>query len=480
MSHKDLLKQCVKLFQTHSLSDIFDVDYTCGEEYITPSLESANPIFCDNVILWSIGKDHRVYIQKMCNRSFGGSFQIKRLHSSTLMDNDIAPKETEYYCIKISLSLVPLERVLNFIRKIIRNDIILHDIEITQDVPYITIRKDVMKHILKNGIIKRDIVDDRRKVGDNCTSFYTPDDSMKIKVYNKFVQMLESCHVMTVLGSRIHNLFIDPTNYMKYILRELLHTGMTRIEVKFYDRELCPMNYYIDYFKQVKTNLEGCNFYKVSLERQWKQLVRRIYNKEVIMIYIKEKKFFAYCHWLNSQTGKIQGGTQKRVLERHIQLLVSNYSFNKTTTKLITITNDNTKVEEYKRTVSNITLIPGPKGSLYPRIRSILSPEDIGLIEFKGVKIGWPDKRIRSDSLPLSPIERVGDNNNNNNELRNITDPLVSHYKAGYSILNIDTIYKVISKGSLYYRGSQCTVIEVKNKKGEILKVRCGRMLEDL
>src|SRR3979490_1776077 len=219
------------------------------------------------------------------------------------------------------------------------------------------------------------------------------------------------------------------------------------------------MNYYINYFKQVKTNLEGCNCYEVSLGRHWKQLARRIYNKEVIMIYLKEKKFFAYCHSLNSQTGKIQGGTHKRVYERHIQLLVSNYSFKKTTSKLITITNDNTKVEEYKRTVSNITLIPGPKGSLYPRIRSILSPEDIGLIEFKGVKIGWPDKRIRSDSLPLSPIERVGDNNNNNNELRNITDPLVSHYKAGYSILNIDTIYKVISKGSLYYRGSQCTVI---------------------
>src|SRR3979490_1474454 len=336
-----------------------------------------------------------------------------------------------------------------------------------------------MEHILKNGILKRDIVDDRRKVGDNCISFYIPDHSMKIKVYNKFIQMLERCDVMTVLGSRIHNLFIDPTDYMKYIIQGLLHTGMTRIEIKFYDRELCPMNYYIDYFKQVKTNLEGCNFYKVSLERQWKQLVRRIYNKEVIMIYLKEKRFFAYCHWLNSQTGKIQGGTQKRVYERHIQLLVSNYSFNKTTSKLITITNDNTKVEEYKRTVSNITLIPAPKGSLYPRIQSILSPEDIGLVEFKGIKIGWPDKRIRSDSLPLSPIERVGENNNNN-ESRNITDPLVSHYRAGYSILNTDTIYKVITKGSLYYRGSKCTVIEVKNKKGEILKVRCGRMLEDL
>src|SRR3979490_1013250 len=83
------------------------------------------------------------------------------------------------------------------------------------------------------------------------------------------------------------------------------------------------------------------------------------------MIYLKEEKFFAYCHWLNSQTGKMQGGTQKRVYERHIQLLVSNYSFNKTTTKLIRITNDDTKVEEYKRMVSNITLIPGPRGSLY-------------------------------------------------------------------------------------------------------------------
>ena len=132
---------------------------------------------------------------------------------------------------------------------------------------------DVMKHILKNGIVKGDIVDDRRKVGDNCISFYTPDHSMKIKVYNKFVQMLESCDVIMVLGSRIHNLFVEPTNYMKYILRELVDTGITRIEIKFYDRELYPMNYYIDYFKQVKTNLEGCNFYNVSLERQWKQLV---------------------------------------------------------------------------------------------------------------------------------------------------------------------------------------------------------------
>src|SRR3979490_2687073 len=166
---------------------------------------------------------------------------------------------------------------------------------------------------------------------------------------------------------------------------------------------------------------------------------------------------------------------------RSPSLLVSNYSFNKTTSKLITITNNTTKVEEYKRMVSNITLIPGPRGSLYPQTQSILSPEDIGLIEFKGIKIGWPDKRIHVDSLPLSPIERLEDNNNNdNNELRNIAVPLVSDYRAGYSTLNTDTVYKVITKGSLYYRGRKCTVIEVKNKKGEILKVRCGRMLEDL
>src|SRR3979490_577642 len=153
MSHKDLLKQCVKLFQTHSLSDIFDVDYTCREEYIKPSLESSNPIFCDNVILWSIGKDHRVYIQKMCKKLFNNSFQIKRLRSSTLMDNDIASKGTEYHCFKISLSAVPLEKVLDFIRKIIHTDIIPAQIKNTHNAPHITIHKDVMEHILKNGIV---------------------------------------------------------------------------------------------------------------------------------------------------------------------------------------------------------------------------------------------------------------------------------------------------------------------------------------
>ena len=44
-----------------------------------------------------------------------------------------------------------------------------------------------MEHILKNGIIKRDIVGGRGEVGDNCISFYTPDHSMKIKVYGKYL-----------------------------------------------------------------------------------------------------------------------------------------------------------------------------------------------------------------------------------------------------------------------------------------------------
>ena len=117
----------------------------------------------------------------------------------------------------------------------------------------------------KQEVQSNDIVDDRRKVGDNCISFYDPDYTMKIKVYNKFVQMLESCDVMIVLGSRLHNLFVDPTDYIMFILEEIKYTGVTRIEVKIYNSEVHPENFYIDTFNQ-RELFKGVSSMKSILE----------------------------------------------------------------------------------------------------------------------------------------------------------------------------------------------------------------------
>ena len=115
------------------------------------------------------------------------------------------------------------------------------------------------------GLVKEeDMIDDRRKVGDNCISFYNEDRSLKIKVYNKFGQMLKSCDIMTVLGSRIHNIFVDPPLSLQYTMKKTSDTGVTRFEIKIYGQEIRSLLWYLYIFDEVKYNLKGCSFYRCS------------------------------------------------------------------------------------------------------------------------------------------------------------------------------------------------------------------------
>jgi hypothetical protein len=470
-------KQCINIIKKYAPPDVYDVDYTNGAHYIEPILDCNSTIFCDNVILWSIGTNHRVYIQKECQKYFGDSFELKMIRSDVLKEDDIAVAGTPYYCFKISLSEVPIRIILSNLKNIVCKDIILHDIDIAQDIKYITTRKDVRDHILDMGVPKKNIVDDKNKVGNNCISFYDDDHTVKVKVYNKFVQMLESCDVMTVLGSRLHNLFVDPSPSFKNTLLRTKHVGLTRIEVKFYGSDIFDEQDYITWFNNIKEMLQGCKFYESSFKNQWRQLIKNIYEKQVIMVYLEDKSFFAYCHWWNSSTGKMQGGTQSRVYKKDIPLLISNYSFNTMTSKLIRVNDDNISEEEYIRTTSEITLIPGPQGGLYPQIQSLLHPKDIGLVKHKRIEIGWSDNRITKESRPLATIVKI--TSTEEEKLEELSDLMVSHYKVAYSALQENMRYQVVSKGQLSYRGKNCTVIEVLDQNSEIIKVRCGENLED-
>jgi hypothetical protein len=476
LPNMEYIHDCIKILKHFGPPDVFGTDYTHGAVPTTPSLNISSPIFCDNIILWSIGKDDRVYIYNQCIRWFHSSFQLKQIRNDTLKSSDIAPKGTEYYTYKVSLSDVQLGRVIESLEDIPCNNIILHDIDITQDIPYITTREIVKEYVLRHDILEKDIVDDRRKVGENCISFYNQDHSLRIKVYNKFVQMLESCDVMTVLGSRIHSMFIDPSKHTKRILTTMRKTGITRIEVKFYGDKIYPLSDYVNNFSMVKETFQECKFYSVSLEDQWKKLVESIHNKKVLMMHLEYENLFVYCHWWNSQTGKMQGGIQKGVNNDTVKQLVSNYSFNGMITKFIIVNEDDVVIEDYKRTTKNVTLVPGPKRSLYPQMKNLLSPEEVGIVDHLGIRIGWVNTQIRKTSPPLSQIRKV----RMSDDLEEVEDLMTSHYRAGYSVLNTDTLYQLVAKSSRYYRNSKCTLVEVKDEDNNILKVRCGRMLEEL
>jgi hypothetical protein len=419
-------------------------------------------------------------VRNICKEYFGISCKVSLITASELTDNDIAPKGTTYFSIKLSLSEVKLEKVLNSLKYIISSNVILHDIDITQDIPYITHREQVKEHILKKGIEQKLIIDDLSKVGRNCISFYNKDPSdkeslLRIKVYNKFVQMLESCDVRTTLGSRIHNLFVDPSRSMKNIFELTKYTGLTRIEIKFYGSSIYDVNYYVNRFNYIKDRyLQGCQFYKVSFENQWKQLVNNIYKDHVIMIYLTEEKMFAYCHWWNSITRKMQGGYKKITSNDNLETLIANYSFSGMNTKLIIVNSEGQVHKEYKREESSnvtITLIPGPYGGLYPQIPAELDPEDVGLVEYRRICIGWPKNRIRAESHPLTQIIEISDSE----ELEEITN--CSGYKAAYKVLKPYSVYQAIAKGQLDWRGEQHLFLNVLEDNRILLKIRCGKQL---
>jgi nitrogen regulatory protein PII len=465
----------INLIRKYQPPDINNTDYTKGKEPFIPSLESDAPIFCDNIILWSIHTNVKEDIRNKCKHWFGNSFHLTQLRQGNLKDNDIAPNGTPYFSIRITLSEVDLEHVLEAIPSIANTDnVIIHDIDIAQDINYITTRRNVEEHILANGVQKRDIVDDRYKVGDNCISFFNDDRTLKVKVYNKYVQMLESSDVMTTLGSRLHNLFVDPKDSIRETLERTRETGITRIEVKFYGGD-SEVDYYIEKFNEVKEFLQGCKFYEVSLENQWKQLAKKIYKSKITMIYLEEEETFAYCHWWNSLTGKMQGGISTKVNNEEVLTLVTNFSFNSTITKLITITKNKTITNEYKRTASEITFIPGPQGGLYPNTKPKINPSEVGIIDYKGINIGYPHTKFHRNSSPITGLENI-----DNDTLEDLIDHHISHYTTGYNILKQGSIYRVVARGEIKFRDKWYIGAELIDENNKLIKVRCGPNLESL
>src|SRR3979490_2113208 len=100
------VKECIDIMKKFRMPDVLDTKYHNPLEAIRLSFESSDDsyIFCDNVILWSIGGDFRNDIYGKCKAYFSHSFKIKLLRSGILKDNDISPSHTPYLSYKISLS----------------------------------------------------------------------------------------------------------------------------------------------------------------------------------------------------------------------------------------------------------------------------------------------------------------------------------------------------------------------------------------
>lgn len=451
----------ILLERKYLLNDIAGINY-CGSTEARKGFPEVMEYFCDNIILWTLCHNHskidanrsfvvtndsavgiirniiKEFIDKPNLKYIGRGMdheydkirqKIHRKRENALeMGKGGNPKYIPgYIATKISLSEMSLDQVHSFLElaedKLRTNFIVLHDIDIANDCSGITTRALVQKYLIEKGISIQKVVPDRSKVGDDCIS-WMDDKGQRCKVYNKYIQMLQSCDVRKPMGSLIADLVHNrDTNFTDKLL-EYRETGMTRVEMTIYSSKIRSVEWYRDQIDGLFDFLDECPVHLVSFDDQWEKITRRLTSVTAMHITNKyassgKEYIFVYSHWWNSITGKIQGYARKGIETEYTEKVLANFSFNDRPTYLITGKLDRegnleSIVEStWKREdgCDKITLVPGSGRGLYPSYNGIsgrtVKFEDVGLSTSNGITLGWPKRRIDKRSKALAKISKI-------------------------------------------------------------------------
>ena len=508
------------------LNDVYGINYAQNydQNYGWTDLTG---IFVDSILLWcaydmQTDKNMVKYYLGIISHKLGlyfekSQFQLKAARKGVWASFDEASEKVEmqqeysvigYIGVNVRFHNIGLSNLFVALRqalRLLRNEsIILRSIDVTVDCGYISTRSIIEKYVLSHNLAtKSDIVNDRLSVGDNCISFLGKSSLLnnantRTKIYNKFIQALESSQLLESLGSRLSHLIADhDASYMDK-LRRFLETGYSRIELSIYGSTLFHPTSYERAMDDTLNKMARCPTFKVPLREQWHMIVDKL--TQVTAVYIEETSTFAYCHWWNSLTKRKQG-ICKEIKADHLKCHLANFSFNDRTIHCFYIKQigsnsssyETIKHERYVRAAgcTEMTLVPGKSNSLFPS-RAYLSDDaitfaDVGLDTYNNVCIEWPDNRLdKTAGKCIARLVRVDDNGAFTMTslqhalappaLEVISSPQSSTYRSDVAYLKEGVTYSVVKYGYAPFRGKTCLHLVFDDG----LKVRCGGTLQDI
>lgn len=506
------------------LSDVYGIDYTNGDP--SKGWDDASTLFCDNVVFWCLihwitgikpKADIGSYISLIRGlfSEFLEAVQFKVSYLtygqckgdnifSSLMENKKA-KELDrksikpgYISIKVSFENVLVSNLLPILKslttKLAGSFVVMHDIDIGVDLARISNRAIITDYLLSIGIEKESIVNDRHSVGDNCISWYgstlikNTEVSLRAKLYNKFVQMLESSDIRSKLGSKLSYLVANTDLNLAEKIQRYKKVGMTRLEITLYCSKVYKEKYYQGLIDAYLSLVSDCRTYKVSYRKQWKQNVKRI--TQMIVVYVPATNTFTYCHWWNSLTGRFQGLQKPNVRPAEVKVLMANLAFNDRPIHYLEVEVNGkdysiTNYTMYRRLEGSveITMIPGPGNSLYP-FRGQLKQQalmfaEVGMAEYMNITLEWPKSRISRKTRQRALVgleEWQADSTKSSTSTTNslqVVDPVVmSKYQPDYKVMGEGETYKVAGYGYGLFRGKEylCLTLKV---MGSVVYARC-------
>ena len=359
------------------------VDYT-KDGINNHSLTPFSDRFCDNIVVsYPLSPESitqypalTTYIEKqrrkkgnrfeMCNRDKPalqglGAFleehkaKLKRLLSTIDIDAvDIKPTKAIYdhgrltQLLKVGLADAPLNKVIRVVcdQSVIQllndNDLFIHDIDITQDFA-----GTFNKHELIQYLVEQDgrfqvagsklglpytIRDDDHKVGSSCIEIMGQDElteqKIRYKVYNKFIQSLESKGVRTSIGNHVMDWIHNPSPMLGNSIEQSFDYGLLRLEITYYmdERSIMESSTLFEHMDWLTNLIPPTLIYHQSIPRQW-QLYGECIRSNMCVIDLDHKQALV-SYAINRLTTKINGFLVNASSSNNLSNIVKQFTFN--------------------------------------------------------------------------------------------------------------------------------------------------------
>jgi hypothetical protein len=381
-----------KIAMTTAINDISKADIN---EFKEPrgkdELKFLNNIFIDNIVLSSISqkttkKDDIGFYNTLIRRHFQPLFGEKKqqkimcicentdknfLTKSNIKDyqemmNSTLKGEKDYYKTieyKLTLNDIDINKALKYLKgdyiKALKNKCVyLHDIDFTRDIGFSFDTNNLLNEMIDNYDFHYDGEKHKRiivKEYDNEISFWFIDEDIEIrvKIYNKFIQMIESPAVRSSFGSHICKWINNKNKMINEAIDKSLNVGYSRLELTFYtpNGEL-PKNEVVErnfneIYDMIK-NISSQSIFYNSINNQFTAIMTCIY--ENLIIYDKTRKHLLLVRWFNSLSLKMNGILFKKIscISNRIINIIGKMTFNNVPIRIITIEYEDKRTNQEK------------------------------------------------------------------------------------------------------------------------------------
>ena len=303
----------------------------------------------------------------------------------------------------------------------------IYDYDLTTDIKGCTDKQKHINHLMENhgltfgeGQKHKNIIENDQTVSNTCLSFWLENATgfLRVKLYDKFKQSLESGSVRGNVGSHLNNWINNPGQKIRDTLKRSIEFGILRLEIS-YTLEHTPIKtppsleqvkIDMDYVKSLLEDAPLDTYFYCSINNQYKRLIEQV--KENVIIYNISSTTMLFCRWYNSLTDKINGFWKDKTSKTYFILTLKQFTFNRPF-KLILM-------DTYEETVeSTIPYTKGvKKGEIKPPTKTQkvklnfkmykkegLTTTDYCILTDKG---GWEDENEKGKNKRTNTPEEMG------------------------------------------------------------------------